>query len=85
MYIEAARSLIYRAAYYIDDYLKFKIDPRAMGALSGAAKFMERNSLITWLMKQYKSTAVMDTSRNLMWKGTGEITGLRGFTKELTK
>ncbi|WP_243675086.1 acyl-CoA dehydrogenase [Vulcanisaeta distributa] len=38
MFIEAARSLIYRAAYYIDDYLKFKIDPRAMGALAGAAK-----------------------------------------------
>ncbi|GAB6948288.1 acyl-CoA dehydrogenase family protein [Vulcanisaeta sp. JCM 16161] len=38
MLIEAARSLIYRAAYYVDDYLKFKIDPRAMGALAGAAK-----------------------------------------------
>ncbi|ADY00891.1 MAG: acyl-CoA dehydrogenase family protein [Vulcanisaeta sp.] len=38
MLIEAARSLIYRAAYYVDDYLKFKIDPRAMGAIAGAAK-----------------------------------------------
>ena len=36
--IEAARSLVYRAAYYVDDYLKFKIDPRAMGAIAGAAK-----------------------------------------------
>jgi len=38
MLIEAARSLVYRAAYYVDDYIKFKIDPRAMAAITSAAK-----------------------------------------------
>lgn len=38
MLIEVSKSLIYRAAYYVDSYIQFKIEPRAMAAITSAAK-----------------------------------------------
>ena len=38
MLIEVSRSMLYRAAYYVDSYIKFQIDPRAMAAITSATK-----------------------------------------------
>ncbi len=38
MLIEVSRSMLYRAAYYVDSYIKFQIDPWAMAAITSATK-----------------------------------------------
>jgi len=44
MLIEASRSMIYRVASLVDDYVKGRIDPKSFAALSSATKVFATNS-----------------------------------------